>query len=158
MNEDFTPGVRQRLRDVLRQAIRAHDPVAMAAIRTALATIENAEAVPESERVEPNAGHEHVAGTSLGVGAAEAPRRDLNEAQAIALVERDIREMEEEAKRLETSDHAARAARLRQEADTLRQVLEPDGDVGETRRRSAWVARRGHRAGRPAAGSPTSAR
>ena len=87
--------VRDRLRRDLPAAIRARDTVAVAALRSALAAIDNVEAVdPDTvvtRRVDPGAvepqadpasasgtgPHPGVAGSVAGVGAAEVARRPL---------------------------------------------------------------------------------
>ena len=76
--------------------MKARDTPSRNAIRSALAAIENAEAVSVEQ---PSAGggplvtSDHVAGTSVGVGAAEAQRRELDEDHTLEIVsaERDER-------------------------------------------------------------------
>ncbi len=84
-------GLRDRLRAGLRDAMRARDKPVVAAIRSALAAIDNAEAVP----LDPS-DDRHRAGaveaSAVGVGAAEAERRVLTEGEVVAVVELEVRE------------------------------------------------------------------
>jgi uncharacterized protein YqeY len=120
--------MRAALREALTAALKARDRVAATALRSALSAIENAEALP----VEPAAagtavqGNEHVAGAVTGLGAAEARRRDLTEADVRGIVEQEVRERTaaaEEYERLGRTDHAER---VRAEAEVLRRYLGQD--------------------------------
>lgn len=74
--------------------MKAGDTPARNAIRSALAAIENAEAVPADAAADGAiAGGEHIAGAAVGVGVAEAPRRELDEDHSLEIVsaERDER-------------------------------------------------------------------
>ena len=90
---DGTVPLRQALRDALPGAMKAKDTPARNAIRSALAAIENAEAVTVDTSGPTVASSEHVAGTNLGVGAAEAARVDLDDERILEIVstERDER-------------------------------------------------------------------
>src|SRR5918999_5932165 len=68
--------LRERLRRALPAAMKARDRPAIAALRSALAAIDNAEAV-EAAETPTGAGTPAFAGTVAGVGAAEAERRRL---------------------------------------------------------------------------------
>ena len=91
-----------RLRRGLPAAMKARDRTAVAALRSALAAIDNAQAVdppqppPGDGGVEPAGagGHPGLAGTVAGVGAAEVARRRLSEAQMAELVRGEIAERE----------------------------------------------------------------
>jgi uncharacterized protein len=112
-------GLRDRLRDGLPAAIKGRDGVAVAALRSALAAIENAEAVaahPESP-TEPT--HARLAGTVAGVGAAEAERRPLTEAQVEGIVGAEVDERRTAADTYERAGRPEVARRLRAEADVL---------------------------------------
>ncbi|GAA4031786.1 hypothetical protein GCM10022247_66060 [Allokutzneria multivorans] len=114
--------MRASLRASLTAALKARDRVAITALRSALAAIDNAEAVP-AER-SPTTGSEHVAGASVGVGATEAQRRDLTEADLRSIVENEVRERTAAA-----ADYSARglhdtATQLRAEAEVLRHHLD----------------------------------
>ena len=117
--------MRTSLRAGLKEAMRARDRVATAALRSVIAAIENAEAVDVTDTPVREASDPHVAGTSAGVGAAEAARRVLSEADEAAVVRAAISERRSSAAeyaRLGRDDHADR---LRAEADVLARYL-PD--------------------------------
>jgi 2'-5' RNA ligase len=86
-------GLRDRLRTGLRHAMRARYRDAVAAIRSALAAVDNAEAVP----LDPN-DHRHragaIEGAAVGLGAAEVDRQSLTEADVVAIVTREVQERE----------------------------------------------------------------
>jgi uncharacterized protein len=102
-----------RLRLALTAALRATDMTAVAALRSALAAIGNAEAIPVPVA-------SSVTGRSAaGLGAAEAERRRLSPAQVAAIVQAEIDERREAAAQYERAGHADRAARLAAEAQAL---------------------------------------
>ena len=109
--------LRGRLRGALPAAMKARDGAAVAALRAALAAIDNAEAVePAPGRSPAAAGHADLAGPVAGLGAAEvADRRAAADAY-------------------ERAGQAERAGRLRAEADVLSSHLggpAPGGGGGE---------------------------
>lgn len=106
--------VRTALRAAIVDAMRSRDREAAATYRTALAAIDNAEAVPATEA--PRAGA--IESASLGVGAADAPRRALTELQMRGIVA-----AEADALRDAAEARAAHADPLRREADRLRRLL-----------------------------------
>jgi uncharacterized protein YqeY len=130
--DDLNPGaepngdLRARLGLALREALKARDKVATSALRTALAAIANAEAVPAATPPAGTAGSPYVAGTAVGVGGAEADRRILSDAEIGAIVRSEITERHAAAAQYEQAGHADRAARLRREADVLSSAV----DVG----------------------------
>lgn len=81
--------VRTALREAIPAAMRARDREALSAYRIAAAAIDNAEALP----TEASAGAIEL--SPVGVGAAEAPRRTLTEAEARAIVQAEIAELGE---------------------------------------------------------------
>lgn len=115
-------GIRARLQAALSGAIRARDTVAAAALRSALAGIGNAEAVAPQAGPAPTAGR-HVAGAAVGLGAGEAERRRLSEAETAGIVQSEITERRTAAGQYGQTGHADRAGRLRREADVLASVL-----------------------------------
>lgn len=123
-NPDGRPAteVRARLQRALRAALQARDTVTIAALRSAQAAIGNAEAVVAPSAPAP-AGNEHVAGSAGGLGAAEAPRRVLTDAQVSDIIRAEISDRNEAAHRYERAGHSGRAARLRREADALTAAL-----------------------------------
>lgn len=137
-------GIRGRLQGVLRAALRERDKAAAAALRSALAAIGNAEAVEAAEAAEAPAagraaaegagggaraasGSEHIAGAVAGLGAAEAARRELSEAELARIVSAEIAERVAAADGYEHAGHPDRAARLRREADVLRTATSEAG-------------------------------
>jgi uncharacterized protein YqeY len=115
--------VREALREELRAALKRRDDIAVAAIRSAIAAIDNAGAVA----AEPEPAPEHPLGVH-GVGAAEVPRRALTAAQMREVVEGEVSARLRAAAEYETLDRAEHARRLRAEAATLQRILaEPDG-------------------------------
>jgi uncharacterized protein YqeY len=95
--------------------------VAVAALRSALAAIENAEAVTPPPAGSPTEAttHAQLAGTVVGVGAAEAERRALSEAQVERIVRAEVEERRTAADAYERADRPDPARRLRAEADVL---------------------------------------
>jgi uncharacterized protein YqeY len=117
--------MRDRLAIALRGALRGRDQAATAALRSALAAIANAEAIEPDSRPagQPVVASEHLAGTAAGLGAAEAPRKVVTEADAAAIVRAEIEERQLAARQYEQSGHDARAERLRTEIEVLSAVL-----------------------------------
>ena len=97
--------------------------MAVAALRSALAAIENAEAVTPPPAGSPTEAttHAQLAGTvvGVGVGAAEAERRALSEAQVERIVRAEVEERRTAADAYERADRPDPARRLRAEADVL---------------------------------------
>ncbi|HEY1640823.1 MAG TPA: hypothetical protein VGG35_09065 [Streptosporangiaceae bacterium] len=160
-------GLQSRLRRELAAALRARDQVAVAALRTALSALANAEAVPApaiprgsvpaagaaSRNAAPGSpapgspapgspapgsaapgspvpgsaaagsaapgGDPHIAGAAAGLGAAEAARRHIGEAEADRIVRAEISERLAAAEQYARAGHADRAGRLRREAAVL---------------------------------------
>ena len=69
--------LRTRLRRRLSTAVRAQDRPAVSALRSALAALDNAEAVQPGEGFQPEVS-QHVAGGVAGLGAAEVERQVLD--------------------------------------------------------------------------------
>ena len=112
----------QALRDALRRdlasAMKARDPDAVSALRTVIAAIDNAEAVPVPDE-SPATTSGHVAGARAGLGAAEAARRDLTGSQQQAILSDQITGYTTEADRYEALGHPDAACRLRDQARLL---------------------------------------
>ncbi|MFF7179398.1 hypothetical protein [Streptomyces sp. NPDC008121] len=101
--------------------MRARDKAAVSALRSTLAALDNAEAVPLSE--------DRLRGTALeaspaGVGATEAVRRELTERAVLDVVRAEAAERLDAAEQLTAPAHADRAARLRAEAEVLLRFLD----------------------------------
>ena len=114
--------VRDRLRTALTAAMKSRDTTATAALRSALAAIDNAEAVeaaPGSPMLDGP-----IPGAVAGLGAAEVPRRALTESEMLRVVEAEIAERESAARSYEDLGQHDDADRLRSEAVVLRRAVE----------------------------------
>jgi uncharacterized protein YqeY len=105
------------LRDALREAMRARDTVAVAALRETLAAIDNAEAADPSAAPRAEAGP--IAGAVAGLGAGEVPRRQLGADDVAAIVAREIGERRAAAATFAALGRADDARRLERQADLL---------------------------------------
>ena len=105
--------MRTSLRDGLKTALKTRDRVAVSALRSALAAIENAEAVPVGAASEP----------SVGVGTAEADRRVLTDADLRSIIEREVEERTSAAEEYVRHGRSDVAEGLRAEAEVLRRYL-----------------------------------
>ncbi|WP_420121076.1 hypothetical protein [Nakamurella sp.] len=116
--------IRARLRSGLTAAMKARDKEAVAALRTALAAIDDAEAVPvPAPAAGPAATGEYVAGTGVGLGSTEAARRELTLDDLHAVVRGQIDERVAEAATYDGLGRADAADRLRREAALLETYL-----------------------------------
>jgi uncharacterized protein len=135
---DDAGNVRDRLRRALPAAIKAKDTVAVAALRSALAAIDNAEAVAADEvgpqMVDPQADHAsasgrdsypevEIAGTVAGVGAGEVARRPLTAWEIEESIRAEVVERQVVARIYESAGHLDQAERLRHEAQLLNAYL-----------------------------------
>jgi uncharacterized protein YqeY len=114
---------RTKLRDALMVARKNRDATRVAALRSALSAIDNAE-TPEDANVKAVSSGA-IANAVVGLGAAEVARRELSDAQIRELVQAEIDERLTAAAQVE-AQHAERAAALRAEAAVLSELL---GDV-----------------------------
>lgn len=114
-------GVRERLRIALGEALEARDKLALSTYRSALGTLDNAEAADPATAPEPTAGR--IAGGVAGLGAAEVPRRVLSEAQHVDILRTDVGERRAAADAAERGGRADRAAELRAGAELLERLL-----------------------------------
>ena len=114
----------EHLRLALRDALRARDIIAVSALRSALGAIDNASAVPVGPMPGAGAGHEHFAGTVQGVGAGEAERRHLTDAEVEEITRAEIAERQAAARAYAQSGHPDQADRLRREAGVLMSALD----------------------------------
>ncbi|QJT07358.1 hypothetical protein G9272_42935 [Streptomyces asoensis] len=101
--------------------MRARDKAAVSALRTTLAALDNAEAVPVHEAELRGLALEQ---SPVGAGATEAARRELSEHGVVAVVRAEAAERLEVAARLNSPAHADRAALLRAEAAVLLRFLD----------------------------------
>jgi hypothetical protein len=135
---DSGPDIRTRLRRSLTAALKARDKDAVSVLRSALSAIGNAEAVdagepgsgrPAATGSDHFAGAVPFAGPRTGLGAAEAERRHLAEADVAAIVRAEAAEREAAASQYEHAGHAGQAAGLRHGTRVLLDALDA-GDGG----------------------------
>jgi len=122
-----SPGgdVRSRLRGALRAAMKGRDMVAVAALRSALAAIGNAEAVPlPAVPSGPPAGNAHIAGGVVGPGGAEVSRRALTEEDAAGIAAAEAAERRAAARDYQAAGRPGRAERLLREAGAIEAALD----------------------------------
>ncbi len=84
--------LRDRMAAALPDAIRDRDQLAVRALRSALATLANAEAVGIGVPGPAAADSTHVAAATTGVGTADVARRVLAEHEVVALVRAEVDE------------------------------------------------------------------
>lgn len=114
--------LRATLRRDLAAAMKARDPDAVAALRTAIAAIDNAQAVAAPEAAPP-ATSAHIAGARAGLGAAEAARRPLTADELEAILRGQLAEYAREADGYAAHGQEAAAQRLRNQASLLSRYL-----------------------------------
>jgi uncharacterized protein len=115
--------LRTRLRDQLGAAVRDRDRLAVAALRDAIAALDNAEAVEPGAELWA-ASSDYVAGGVVGLGAGEAERRALDPEAQRAIVHAEIEGRLAAATTYEQHGHSSRAADLRLSAEVLLAVLD----------------------------------
>lgn len=126
---DDPRALRAALRQDLASAMKAREPEAVAALRTAIAAIDNAEAVPipaagARQAVGPQTGtSSHFAGARAGVGATEAARRELGSGDIRAVLDGLIAGYAREADGYDALGQAEAARRLRNQARLLTAYL-----------------------------------
>ncbi|MHC3470915.1 GatB/YqeY domain-containing protein [Streptomyces sp. 7R007] len=96
--------------------MRARDKAAVSALRTTLAALDNAEAVPVNDAEGRGMALEQ---SPVGAGATEAARRELSERRVADVVRAEATERLAAAAQLTAPAHADQAARLRAEAAVL---------------------------------------
>ncbi|KAA6224003.1 hypothetical protein CP973_20645 [Streptomyces albofaciens JCM 4342] len=99
----------------------ARDKTAVSALRSTLAALDNAEAVPAEASEQRGLALEQL---PVGAGATEVARRELSEGHAMDIVRSEADERLAVAAQLTSPAHAARAARLREEAAVLLRLLD----------------------------------
>lgn len=123
-NADMTVGgtgsIREALRAAIIRAMKERDREALAVYRTALAAIDNAEAVPLNQsHASPGAIELSVA----GAGRTDVPRRSLTNTERIAIVHQEMQERRAAATSLAGGQPDA-AQQLRREADLLQALVD----------------------------------
>jgi hypothetical protein len=119
---DAAQALRAALRQGLTAALKARDSDAVAALRTTIAAIDNAEAVPALD-TSPPATSVHIAGSRSGPGSTEAARRQLSASELGDILRGEIAEHTREADRYDALGQAGAAERLRRQARTLAAYL-----------------------------------
>jgi uncharacterized protein len=115
--------LRPLLRRHLGAAVRHRDRIAVAALREAIAALDNAEAIPRDGDLEAEAG-EYVAGGVVGLGAAEAERRILDAETQRAIVRAEIETRLAAAITYDEHGQSARSSDLRLGAEVLLAALD----------------------------------
>ncbi|HEU5160344.1 MAG TPA: hypothetical protein VFU43_25320 [Streptosporangiaceae bacterium] len=118
--------LRQRLRAALLAAMRSRDRLTVGVMRSALAAIDNAEAVEVPAAAGEAKAIEH---SPVGVGAAELERRALTEADVERIVRAEAAAREAAARDYDAAGAPERAESLRAEARVLLEHV--DGVPGE---------------------------
>jgi uncharacterized protein len=118
----MTPPLRERLRAALPGAIRNRDAAAVAALRSALAAIENAAAVAPRGGAD---GRTEFGLPAVGLGVTEVARRAQDDAEIERIVRAEIADRHTAADEYERLRHPERAERLRAEAQALVTHLTP---------------------------------
>lgn len=128
MDDDVTDQttVRARLRNALPAAMKARDMIAVAALRSTLGAIDNAEAVDAAQAPAVSIGDAEIANSMVGLGAGDVARRVLTENQIAGIVRAEIADRRTAAADYERAGLHGRAERLRSEAGVLAAYL-PDG-------------------------------
>ena len=112
------------MRRALGDALKARDAGTVSALRSAMSAIGNAEAVEPGPGRPAGTGSAHFAGAVAGLGAGEAERRRLTEADVAAIVRQEAAERHAAAGEYERAGYAAEAARLRQGTRALMASLQ----------------------------------
>jgi len=130
MHDRPLDSIRARMRRALVNAMKQRDDAATSALRSALAAIDNAEALRVGAAAPLADGP--IAGAVSGVGAAEANRREVTEEEMVQIVRGEIASRLAAAAEYEQLGEDAQAARLRAEAAVLAPLTGPaDGDLQE---------------------------
>ena len=123
VDDRSTSAVRHRLRRALTAALKERDSVAVAALRSVLAAIDNAEAVDAGQAPPSGVSHARVAATVSGLGAGDLVRRSLTDAELEAVVRGEATERGIAAEEYERAGQRERAEQLRREARLINDCL-----------------------------------
>jgi uncharacterized protein YqeY len=123
MTSQPAPSLHERLRAALPAAMKARDAAAVAAIRSALGAVGNAQATELAPTGPMTSTSVHMAGSAVGVGATEAERRELTENDIEQIVSAEVTERRAAAEDYAALDQEERAERLRAEADVLAAII-----------------------------------
>lgn len=111
-----SPTLRLRLREALRAGMKSRDRVTVGALRSALAAIDNAEAVQPAASADQSLAIEQ---SPVGAGAADVERRVLTEADVVQIVRAEVAAREAAAAEYDTVGQQERAELLRADARVL---------------------------------------
>jgi hypothetical protein len=114
----------EQLQDRLAIAMRRRDTAVVAAIRSAMSAIANSQAVPTAGPSRTTAESEHFAGSTAGLGAAEAERLALSEQQQRSTLAGEIAQLLEHVHRLDRLCRRDEADGVRRAVQTLQAVLD----------------------------------
>jgi hypothetical protein len=110
----------ERLRQDLKDALRARDRVAVRVLRTALSAIANAEAQPDLDGTPTSLRSEGpIAGAAAGVGASDVARRTLDDREIRSILAKERVECLTTAKELEARGAQGQVDQLRADAAML---------------------------------------
>lgn len=122
--------IRTRLATALRAAMKNRDTGAISGLRSALAAIANAEAIPAPARAATGIPdgqaadtHRYIAGGTAGLGASEAGRRMLTGEELARILAEEIADRQQAARQYQSAGHSDRAARLLHEAQAIQSAL-----------------------------------
>jgi uncharacterized protein YqeY len=119
MSIDAPSGLRDRMSAALTASMKARDRVSVAALRSALARVANAEAV-HVDSVPPAGAIEQA---RVGAGAADAPQRELTEGDVRSIVEAEVAEHDHAAQHFVGIGRPDDGARVTAQAEVLRALL-----------------------------------
>ena len=114
-----------RIRDDLRKTMLAKNMAEASVLRTLLAALDNAEAIPAAQE------HQRYVVRPFGDPATEVPRRRLTSDEVEIVLATERAERLRVAERLAQSGREAEAARLRTEADLVARYLRPPNRVSD---------------------------
>lgn len=115
--------IRAALRADLTAAMKARDRDAVSALRTAIAAIDNAEAIAtDADHGGQTSGD--IAGAVGGVGSTESARRDLTTPDVRAVLRAQVTDRITEAARYDAYGQSPAADRLRREASALMKYID----------------------------------
>jgi uncharacterized protein len=117
-----SPDLRSVLRDAIGSAMKGRDPILVAAFRSALGVIDNAQAADISEAPAVQSGT--IAGGVAGLGAGEVPRRALPESQLVEILRAEVAQWEASAAEYQRRGRVDSALRLYAEAEALTGLLD----------------------------------
>ncbi|MDR0849240.1 MAG: hypothetical protein LBN10_09455 [Propionibacteriaceae bacterium] len=104
--------------------MRAKDTPAVLALRSALAALDNACALPLSEIQKSPVTSEYIAGTTQGLGATETQRQTLTDAEVISILESEVAAHLDEARYLAQANRARQGEAAAYQAQVIQAILE----------------------------------